>query len=1037
MKQSLSTFFIFSLASAMAQTTTGTISGVVTAPGGQPQPGASIVLTRVETGNERTSTSSAQGGFIFALLPAAEYRLAISTSGQLAFDQRIHLLVNQEVRIDAVLVPQRRDVTEVTAVRGLLKPDSASLGATIDNRLITGLPLDGRNFLDLSLLVPGAVPAAQGSASSARGDFALSVNGAREDGNNFLLDGVYNGDPKLNTFGVNAAVDAIREFEVVTSTYDASFGRNGGAQINVVLKSGSNQMHGTAYEFFRNAALDGRNYFAPADAGDPREQRNQFGGSIGAPVKRNRTFVFADFEGRRVREGITRVTNVPTAAERAGDFSQSGLPFLIDLFTQQPFPGNRIPRERLHPIGGALASLYPLPNRNVPQQNYVSSPILRDRNDQFDGRLDHQLTSRDDLAVRYSFGNRDFFEPFGNGNATAIAGFGNQVPRRAQNFMVAETHSFSPVLLNEFRTAFTRVSSQVLLENRAGRTNTAFGLPAPANPRDNGLTSISVPGFSSLGDESNNPQFGTTNTIQVLDTATWVRGRHLTRFGFDYRHLGQDAFRDVQSRGFISFVGFTGSAMAELLQGIVAASGLAKLDNPQALRTASYNLFVNDAWRVAPRLTLNLGLRYEYNSPAVDATDRANLYDPSRGALVAVGKNGFPRSGYSPDRNNFAPRAGFAFQAASKTLLRGGYGFYFDQSPLAPGEGLYFSAPYFDFRLFFFSGQAPLLLHNPFPANAAAPYPPSATAFQRNLSTGYMQHWNFNVQQQVGQSSVLEIGYVGSKGTKLLSARDLNQPGPSAAQFNLRPNPVFGDINVLESRGNSNYHAMQARFQQRFSHGLSALASYAWSKSIDDASGFFASTGDPNFPQDSRNVRLERARSNFDVRQRLSLSYAYDLPFGKGRWLGGWQTFGIWSFQTGRPFTVALHPDNDNSGTGRSSLGFGNNDRPNYVRNAKLSNPGPAQWFDTKAFVIPARGNFGNAGRNILDGPGLVQVNASVIKNFSIGENRSLQFRVESFNLTNRTNFDLPDLTVESPSFGRIASAQNPRRFQLGLKLLF
>ncbi len=1037
MKQSLSAFFLFSLATAMAQTTTGIISGVVTAPGGQPQPGARIVLTRIETGSERTSTSSAQGGFMFALLPAAEYRLAISTNGQMAFDQRVQLLVNQEVRIDAVLTPQRRDVTEVTAVRGLLKPDSASLGATIDNRLITGLPLDGRNFLDLSLLVPGAVPAAQGSASSARGDFALSVNGAREDGNNFLLDGVYNGDPKLNTFGVNAAVDAIREFEVVTSTYDASFGRNGGAQINVVLKSGSNQVHGTAYEFFRNAALDGRNYFAPADAGDPRDQRNQFGGSIGAPVKRNRTFVFADFEGRRVREGITRVTNVPTAAERSGDFSQSGLPFLIDLFTQQPFPGNRIPRERLHPIGGALTNLYPLPNRNVPQQNYVSSPILRDRNDQFDGRLDHQLTSRDDLAVRYSFGNRDFFEPFGNGNATAIAGFGNQVPRRAQNFMVAETHAFSPVLLNEFRTAFTRVSSQVLLENRAGRTNTAFGLPAPSNPRDNGLTSISVPGFSSLGDESNNPQFGTTKTIQVLDTATWVRGRHLTRFGFDYRHLGQDAFRDVQSRGFISFVGFTGSAMAELLQGIVAASGLAKLDNPQALRTASYNLFVNDAWRVAPRLTLNLGLRYEYNSPAVDATDRANLYDPSRGALVAVGKNGFPRSGYSPDRNNFAPRAGFAFQAASKTLLRGGYGFYFDQSPLAPGEGLYFSAPYFDFRLFFFSGQAPLLLHNPFPANAAAPYPPSATAFQRNLSTGYMQHWNFNVQQQVGQSSVLEIGYVGSKGTKLLSARDLNQPGPSAAQFNLRPNPVFGDINVLESRGNSNYHAMQARFQQRFSHGLSALASYSWSKSIDDASGFFASTGDPNFPQDSRNVRLERARSNFDVRQRLSLSYAYDLPFGKGRWLGGWQTFGIWSFQTGRPFTVALHPDNDNSGTGRSSLGFGNNDRPNYLRNAKLSNPGPVQWFDTKAFAIPARGNFGNAGRNILDGPGLVQVNASVIKNFSIGENRSLQFRVESFNLTNRTNFDLPDLTVESPSFGRIASAQNPRRFQLGLKLLF
>ena len=836
---------------------------------------------------------------------------------------------------------------------------------------------------------------------------------------------------------MNAAVDAIREFEVITSTYDASFGRNGGAQVNVVLKSGTNQVHGTAYEFFRNAALDGRNFFAPADAGDPRYQRNQFGGSIGAPVKKNRTFVFGDFEGRRVREGITRATNVPTAAERTGDFSQSGLPFLIDLFTQQPFPGNRIPRERLHPIGGALASLYPLPNRNVRGQNYVSSPILRDRNDQFDGRLDHQVGSRDDLAVRYSFANRDFFEPFGNGNSTAIPGFGNEVPRRAQNFMASETHAFSPTMLNEFRFGFTRVANDVLLQNRAGLTNATFGLPAPATPRDSGLSSISVPGFSSLGDESNNPQSGATNTFQLLDTVTMVRGRHVTRVGFDYRRLGQNAFRDVQSRGFITFAGFTGSAMAELLQGIVAAAGVAKLDNPQALRTASYNFFVNDTWRVAPKLTLNLGLRYKFNSPAVDANDRANLYDPSKGALSPVGKNGFPRSGYSSDRNNLAPRVGFAYQAGSKTLLRSGYGVYFDQSPLAPGEGLYFSAPYFDFRLFFFSGQSPLLLHNPFPANAAAPFPPSATAFQRNLSTGYMQHWNFNIQQQVAQSSVLEIGYTGSKGSKLLSARDLNQPGPSAAQFNLRPNPFFGDINVIESRGNSNYHALQGRFQQRFSHGLSALASYSWSKSIDDASGIFSSTGDPNFPQDSRNVRLERARSNFDVRQRLSLSYAYDLPFGKGKLLGGWQTFGIWSFQSGRPFTVALHPDNDNSGTGRSSLGFGNNDRPNYVRSATLSNPSPERWFDTSSFVVPARGNFGNAGRNILDGPGLAQVNASVVKNLSLSESRSLQFRAEVFNLTNRTNFDLPDLTVESPSFGRISSAQNPRRVQFGLKLLF
>jgi len=1018
-----------------AQTTTGTVTGIVT-QSGSPVPNAPVSLVHEATGAERKAITNAGGGFLFTLLPPADYTLRVAA--QYPTERRIHLLVNQEVHIDVAIVAPGVQTAEVTAVRGLLRPESNALGATIDNRIVTGLPLDGRNFLDLSLLIPGAVPAAQGSAPSARGDFAFSVNGAREDANNFLLDGVYNGDPKLNTFGVNAAVDAIREFEVLTSTYDASFGRNGGAQVNVIVKSGGNDVHGTAYEFFRHAALYGRNFFAPAGT-DPRYQRNQFGGSISAPIRRNRTFVFGDFEGRRVREGITRLTNVPTALERTGDFSQSGLPFLIDLFTQQPFPANRIPRERMHPIGGALANLYPLSNRNVPRQNYVSSPILNDRNDQFDARLDYQLTERDDLAIRYSFANRSYFEPFGAGNATAIPGFGNDVPRRAQNFMAAETHAFSPTLLNEFRFAFTRVANEVLVQNRAGNINNAtFGLPAPANARDAGLTSISVPGYSSLGDESNNPQFGRTSTVQLLDTATWVRGRHLTKFGFDVRRLKQNAFRDVQSRGFLTFVGFTGNALAEMLQGIVSAAGRAMLDNPQALGTTSTNLFMNDSWRLSPRVTLSLGLRYEYNSPAVDATDRANLYDPAQGRLVPVGKDGFPRAGYTADRNNLAPRAGLAVQLASKTLLRVGYGIYYDQSPLAPGEGLYFSAPYFDFRLFFFSAQSPLLLHNPFPANAAAPFPPSATAVQRDFRTGYMQHWNFNIQQQLGSSSVFEAGYVGSRGTALLSARDRNQPGPSAAQFNLRPNPRFGDINIIESRANSNYHALQARFQQRFAHGLSALASYSWSKSIDDASGFFSSTGDPNFPQDSRFVNLERARSNFDVRQRLNLSYAYDLPVAKGnRLLGGWQTFGIWTFQTGRPFTVALHPDNDNSGTGRSSLGFGNNDRPHYLRNARLDNPTPERWFDTSAFAVPARGTFGNAGRNVLDGPGLGQVNASLVKNFGLGEARSLQFRAEVFNLTNRVNFDLPDLTVESPSFGRIASAQNPRRVQLGLKFLF
>jgi len=343
-------------------------------------------------------------------------------------------------------------------------------------------------------------------------------------------------------------------------------------------------------------------------------------------------------------------------------------------------------------------------------------------------------------------------------------------------------------------------------------------------------------------------------------------------------------------------------------------------------------------------------------------------------------------------------------------------------------------------------------LSDPFPAFFPFPLPDSAQAIQRDLRTPYMQHWNLNVQQQLGRSRVLEVGYVGSKGTKLLSARDLNQPRPSALPPGLpfvpRPVPQFDEINTIESRASSNYHSLQARLQQRLSAGLAMLGSYTWSKSIDDASNFFPSAGDPNYPQNSYDLRAERARSNFDVAHRLSVSYVYDLPLGKGRgylanegaWstlLTGWQTSGIVTLQSGRPFTVALLRELDNSGTGISALGFGANDRPNVVGNPALSERSPEAWFNTSAFAFPPRGSFGNAGRNILDGPGYHSVNASLSKNTALSERINLQFRTEVFNLFNHPNFNLPDNFLGSPTFGRTTSARDPRHIQFGLKLLF
>ena len=1019
-----------------AQSWRGSIGGEVTDASGKPVASASVVLVQEETGKKRTAATDAQGEFLMTLLAPGGYRLEVEAPNYRRHVQTLPLELNQEVRVEVPLLPGRSsEQVTVTAAPGLARAESAAMGGVIDNRRIQGLPLDGRNFYELSLLLPGVVPPAEGSAGSVRGDFAININGAREDANSFYLDGVYNGDPKLNGTAVSPPVDAVREFEVLSSTYDAAFGRNGGGQISVVLRSGGNQLHGAAYEYFRNAVLDARNYFAPAQEPAPQNQRNQFGASAGGPIVKNRTFFFADYEGRRANSGITQATNVPTLAERAGDFSHSPqIP--IDPFTQQPFPNLQIPRERLHPVGLAIAALYPAPNRSTPGQNFVSSPAQRDRDDHFDTRIDHALSRASELSLRYSFSDRKLFEPFTGPGLAAVPGYGDDVPRRAQNAMASETHVFTPALLNEFRAGFDRVALGVFQQDMGRSVNRAVGLPElSANPRDFGLSSISVTGFSPLGDEGNNPQHGTTNVYQVLDTLTWIRGRHQAKLGFDARILQQNAYRDVQSRGFISFLGLTGNALAELLQGLPSYSGGARLDNPQHLRSRSYNFFANDAWRLRPALTLTLGLRYEYNTPAVDAQDRANVYDPGRRALVAVGTNGMPRGGYESDRNNFAPRVGLAWMPCGRNnmVVRGGYGFYYDQSSLAPGEGLYFSPPYFNFTTYFPLGaQAPLLLNDPFPANFPLPTPPSALAFQRNLRTPYMQQWNFNFERTLGRSRLVELGYVGSKGTKLIGARDINQPAPSNAPFYVRPVQGFEDINLLESARDSIYHSFQARFEQRLDIGLSLLASYTWSRSIDDGSSFFSSAGDPNFPQNSYDLKAERGLSNFDVRHRLALSYAYDLPVGKG-----WQTFGILQFQTGRPFTAALLPNFDNSNTGLSSLGFLANDRPNLVGDPHLDDPQPGRWFNTAAFAIPPRGTFGNSGRNILRGPGLATVNLSVVKNFALRERTTLQFRAEAFNLFDRANFGLPDNFVGSPTFGQIDSAGSPRRLQLGVKVLF
>jgi hypothetical protein len=1024
-----------------AQAWRGVVRGRVLDASGARVAGAQIGIRHAATGVTRDVITAADGEFSIPELSPGRYTLEARATGHKTWRRDLDLSIHQERRVEIDL--ELGDISEVVQVEaeGSALRDRGTLVTTISSTAIQTLPLDGRNFLELSLLAPGTAAAAPGSASSVRGDFAFTANGAREDFNSYLLDGVDNVDPKLNTVAVRPAIDAIGEFEVLTNAYDAAFGRYGGAQVNVVTRAGTNALSGTAYTFVRNARLDARNVFAPGGESPPEYSRYQAGGSVGGPLVRGKMFLFADYETSRRREGITRLTTVPSLAERTGDFTRSASP------PRDPFTGQALlflPSFAQHPTGRAIANLYPAPNRTSPLANFVSSPTERDDAHQFDARLDHTSAKGGELTFRYSFSDRNLFEPFTGPAQAAVPGFGNDVPRRAQSALVSDARSFGAAWWNEARVAWTRVASAVQQEGQGVSLNREVGLPdLSTNPRDFGLSYISVLGYSALGHEINNPQQSTTNALQLADTVTWGRGRHLVKIGGDARLIAQEAFRDVLSRGQLIFSGqITGNAVADLLLGLPVLTVGALLDNPQQLRTNSWSVFAHDSWHVRPDLTVDAGLRYEVIAPPVDRDNRANLYDTTTRTLVQVGTSGMPRGGYETDWNNLAPRVGVTWAAGhdGRTVVRAGYGIYFSQSALAPSEALYFSPPYFRASFYFPLPSAGVLLSlsDPFPAAFPVPSPPSALAIQRDLETPSLQHWNVALERQLGRAWSAQVAYTGSRGQDLIAARDANQPEPSAAPLNLRPNPFFADITLIESRAHSRYHALIVSTERRLERGFSLLASYTLSTSKDDASGFFASSGDANFPQDSNDPAAEWARSSFDVRHRMTAAFVYDLPFGREHALArDWQLTGIVTLQSGRPFTAAILPDIDNSNTGRSSLGFGANDRPNLVGDPEVSKRTRERWFNPAAFSFPPFGTFGNAGRNTLEGPAYANVSVGVLKKVEFGQRVRVQLRAEAFNLFNRANYNLPDNFLGSPTFGQILSAQAPRRLQFGARLLF
>lgn len=1041
-------------ANGAAQQVDGRIHGLILDSSGAVVSGAEVEVRRIETGATRYATSGASGRYNVPALSPGSYSVSVSAEGfRPVSNESIRLSVGGEAEASFTLeVGPASDAITVSGESSAMDATQAAIGNVIPNRFIVSLPLNGRNFLQLSLLVPGTAPAAVGSPGSERGRFAFQTNGARESANSFLYDGAYAIDPILNSFSFAPPVDAVSEFRIQTSNSEAGLGRNSGGQIAVAIKQGTNEIHGTAYEFLRNDHFDARNFFSRPNDPVPTLRRHQFGASLGGPVARDSTFFFANFEGLRETRAQTRTTNVPTEAERQGDFSSSAGNAPINFFSQQPFPNARLPYS--NPIGQAVAELYPEPNRATPGQNFVAAPEGENSTNKFDIRLDRRVGDGGQLAGRYSFADSDNHEPYAAQQFSSVPGYGNLLDQRGQNAMISYTDDLGPQWINEARFGYNRIGNQTLHENSGTSLNSTLGLPDLATRElDLGLSFIQVTGYSSLGGEFNNPQVSTVNTWQLSDTLSYSRGGHLLQFGFEQRGIRQDGFRNVLSRGSLYFTdrAYTQNALADLLFGLPSYTLGARSDNLQAARTGATSAFATGTLRLSRALTLTLGLRYENNQPAFDAQDAASIFDLGSRQIVRLGEDGVPRAGFYRDNNNLAPRVSVALRPAAtdRLVVRAGWGVYHNFSDLAAGQGIYFNPPFFNPLLFFPSLQTPLTINQPWPEGQAAPLPPSVTTYDRNLRTSYAQQWNFTVQSELLEDTVLSIGYNGTRGTKLVGARDVNQAAASPAQPNYRPLPTFSDINLIASGFDSVYHSLQAQFQCRLQSGLTGLFTYTWSKSLDNASNFFASAGDANYPQDSNNVAAERARSSFDVPHRFTGGFVYQLPFGPGRalggsrtgaaarLLGGWQLNGIVSLQSGQPYTVALPGELDNSNTGRSSFGFGAGDRPNVNSNPNLASPDPQQWFDPGAFSLPEYGSFGNAGRNIVGGPGLANVDFSVLKDIQIAEAATLQLRAELFNLLNTPNFLNPNIFFGTPGFGRVLAARDGREVQFGMKLIF
>jgi len=1036
-----------------AQSFRGSIRGRIVDRSGGVIVAATVSAKNIGTGLVRQTKSGDDGAYVLAELPTGVYTVTAYASGLSPVAQNVSVSVGTDTTADFDLNAIETQKTQliVTAEAPVIEQTRDVLGEVVDRQLVNELPLNGRDFGKLVALVPGVTVEPAGVAGTQFGFGQFNINGNRDRSNNYTLDGTDNNDPffnnsALNQVGITGApatllpVDAIQEFNL-QSQFAAEYGRNSGSVVNIVTRSGTNTVHGSAFEFLRNSALDARNYFNT----EPRKtvfQNNQFGGSFGGPIVKDKTFFFGAYEGQRENVGSDFLLNVPTAAQIAAAQTAA-------LGTGQ-----------ITSINPALTKILDFyPQSSTPQ---IAS-VVRDKNDldNFILKVDENLTNTELLTGRYAFGQSDQTFPLGNnggfGKGSRLPQFAQTSPTRAQVVSLSLLSTLSTTRINEVRFGYSRYRTSFSSLD-ANFDPASFGLNFGTGKLGLPEFDFSVPELENLGAQGFSvPRARTSQTFQILDNFTWLHGKHTFKFGGEFRYATIDNFNDNLERGIFSvnLSGLSPDPVVDALANFYIGNIFWLVDTGNTQRTTrnkGLSFFAQDDFRVTSKLTLNLGLRWEYFGPLSEAHNLLSNLAPD-GTLAMVGTHGL-NGVYNRDLNNFAPRVGLAWSALSNTVVRGGYGFYYDYVPqdllianFTTSAGVATNpigpSPVYgmNFNQAAFNGTTPNVpIMTPI---TTGPFTIFATP--RDFATPYTQNWNLNVQQKLAENMSLEVGYVGSKGTKLVRLYDANQPD---ANFNY-PNPNFGTIDVLAPISSSTYHALQTTFRAQAVHGWSGFATYNYGKSLDDASDGIDFTAGAAFPQDSSNLRAEHGPSTFDTRHRFTGAVNYEVPAFRGvpTALGaGWALNWIVSAQSGRPIPIITSDDT----TGR----FYFNQRPNVVPgvNPILANWNPfTGYLNPNAFAQPAFGTFGNLGRDSVFGPGYANLDFSVTKNTRLYERLNLQLRAEFFNILNHPNFALPagSITPGVAPAGQISQTPDvaqgnpglggggPRVIQLAAKFTF